>query len=98
VIGETISVKTQSTEATLKYIKANTIKYNGNNSTSLLYLVFGKDMIVQDSSGDIIFDNNKNISENETLYIKYYQKIERLNITSSASFNVDEDVKLGAWE
>ena len=55
-------------------------------------------MIVKDSKGDIVFDNNKDISENEELYIKYYQKIERLDITSSASFNVDPDVKLGAWE
>lgn len=98
LIGDILSVKTQSTETTLKYIKANSITYNAYNSTSLLYLVFGKDMIVRDSKGDIVFDNNKDISENEELYIKYYQKIERLDITSSASFNVDPDVKLGAWE
>lgn len=99
-IGETLNVQTQSSEATLKFIKANTIKYNANSSTTIMNLVFGKDMVVRDGRGDIVFDNNKDICKDDelALYDKYYQKIERLDITPSANFNVNGDVKLGAWE
>lgn len=97
-MGESLILKTQASETTLKYIKTDYLDYQSNNSKSLLYFVFGKDMIVLDPKGDIVLDNSKEISEDLVLYSKYEQKIERLNITPSAIFNVNEGVQLGAWE
>lgn len=97
-MGESLILKTQASETTLKYIKTNYLNYNSNNSKSLLYFVFSKDMIVLDDRGDIVLDNSKSISDDLALYEKYEQPIERLNITPSAIFNVNEGVKLGAWE
>lgn len=97
-IGDTLKLRTESSETTLKYIKANLVDYQSNNSKSLLYFVFGKDMIVQDLKGNILLDNRKDICDNLELYSKYEQKVERLDIPSTASFNVNEGVQLGAWE
>lgn len=97
-IGDTLKLRTESSETTLKYIKANLVDYQSNKSKSLLYFVFGKDMIVQDTKGDILLDNRIAICDNLELYSKYEQKVERLDIPSTASFNVNEGVQLGAWE
>ncbi len=97
-MGDSLILKTQASETTLKYVKTNYLNYNANNSKSLLYFVFSKDMIVLDERGDIVLDNSQTISDNLELYKKYEQPIERLNITPSAIFNVNEGVKLGAWE
>ena len=97
-IGDTLKLRTESSETTLKYIKANLVDYQSNKSKSLLYFVFGKDMIVQDIKGDILLDNRIAICDNLELYSKYEQKVERLDIPSTASFNVNEGVQLGAWE
>lgn len=97
-IGDTLKLKTQSSETTLKYIKTNFLDYQSNNSKSLLYFVFGKDMIVKDPKGNILLDNSKEICDNLELYSKYEQKVERLDIPSTASFKVNEGVQLGAWE
>ena len=97
-IGDTLKLRTESSETTLKYIKANLVDYQSNKSKSLLYFVFGKDMIVQDIKGDILLDNRITICDNLELYSKYEQKVERLDIPSTASFNVNEGVQLGAWE
>ena len=97
-IGSTLKLRTQSSETTLKYIKTDFLDYQSNNSKSILYFVFGKDMIVQDPRGNILLDNSKDICDDLELYSKYEQKIERLDIPSTASFKVNEGVQLGAWE
>ena len=97
-VGNTLKLRTQSSDTTLKYIKTDLLDYQSNNSKSLLYFVFGKDMIVQDPKGDILLDNSKDICDNLELYSKYEQNIERLDIPSTASFKVNEGVQLGGWE
>ena len=97
-MGTTLNLQTQLSETTLKYVKTEYLTYNSNNSKSLLYFVYGKDMIVLDPKGEIILDNSITISDDLVLYEQYKMKIERLNISPSAAVNVDKGVEIGAWE
>ena len=51
-------------------------------------------MIVLDPKGEIILDNSITISDDLVLYEQYKMKIERLNITPSAIFNVGKSFLL----
>ena len=93
-----LTVQAQTTEASFKFISADYIKYEGNNSMSTLYFVFGRIMDIQDLAGDLHFDNDLIIATSDAekeLYNEYYKKIEKLSISPNATFRVENGTTLG---
>ena len=91
-------INAQKTEVSFKFIQADYIEYNGNDSMSTLYFVFGKNMKIEDYAGNLHFDNDKVIitSDNDLkLFDEYYLKIEKLIISPNASYRVEDGTKLG---
>ena len=91
-------INAQKTEVSFKFVQANYLEYNGNDSMSTLYFVFGKEMKINDLSGDLHFDNDQIIittDEDRKLYNDYYLKIEKLSITPNASYRVEDGTKIG---
>lgn len=91
-------INAQKTEVSLKFIQADYIEYNGNDSMSTLYFVFGKNMKIEDYAGKLHFDNDKVIITSDSdlkLFDEYYLKIEKLIISPNASYRVEDGTKLG---
>ena len=88
-------LSTDRTDTELEYIKADYIEYQGNKSTTTLYYLFAKEMKITDVKNDLHLDNNKSISVyDEDKYNEYYQKIEKLTISSGATYRVEEGTEI----
>lgn len=88
-----IEIETNRCEATVEYIKADKFKYITNNSKSVLYFIFGKEMKIQDDKGELLLDNDSSIRDEIDLYNEYYQKVEKLDISSQSSYRVESGVE-----
>lgn len=91
---DSIEIETNRCEATIEYIKADKFKYITNNSKSVLYFIFGKEMKIQDDKGELLLDNDSSIRDEIALYTEYYQKVEKLDISARASFRIESGYEL----
>ncbi|MBQ2892349.1 MAG: DUF4097 family beta strand repeat protein [Bacilli bacterium] len=91
-------INAQKTEVSMKYISADYLEYNGNDSMSTLYFVFGKSLKIEDYAGKLHFDNDKVIITSDSdlkLFDEYYSKIEQLIISPNATYRVENGTKIG---
>ena len=89
-------IQTKQTEASIKFVKADSFEYVGMNSKSTLYFIFAKNLIADDPAGDVLIDNYKNILTNMKdleLYDQYFQKVETFTIPTYIAYRDSDGIQ-----